>query len=364
MAHPGLKVGITGGASAGHVVPALAVAAELRRMGYEDLVFFGRAGSIEEELAVRGGLRFVPMTAAGLRRYRSLHNLTMPFSVVKGVGQAWRAMHRERPHVVFSKGSYVAVPVGIGAWLAGIPLVIHESDQSLGLANRILARFAKRIMLTAEHDGKARSSGKYEITGLPLRDDLVDGQPDRLRQSLGIAPEALVLLIFCGSSGSVRINAAIRAELRSLLKRYAVVHVTGRGNIDEGLVGVPNYYQFEYLHDNMVDALWLADVVVGRAGATTLAELSALKKPAIVVPLPTSVSRGDQIINAEVFAQGDERLVVHDDEDMRANLANACLRLSEHRNSSRVPPNPSVIRSAARTVAERVVAIGQIRDRH
>ncbi len=278
MSRVRLKIGITGGASAGHVVPALAVAAELLRMGEHELVYFGRPGStdresIEEELAGRAGLRFVPVEAAGLRRYRSFRNVTMPFSVIKGIFQAWRAMRAERPDVVFAKGSYVAVPTGLAAWLARVPLAIHESDHSLGLANRILAPFAATVMLSAEPDAKAARSRKVAVTGLPVRDDLIDGQPDRMRRALGLSPDDAVLLIYCGSQGSVRISQAIRADLGRLLDRYAIVHVTGRGNLDQSLASVPRYFEFEYLHDEMVDALWLADVVVARAGATTLSEL-------------------------------------------------------------------------------------------
>lgn len=354
-----LKVGLTGGASAGHVVPALAVAAELRRSGVTDLVYFGRPDSIEEELAVRAGLRFVPVSAAGLRRYRSARNFLMPASVVKGVLQAWRAMRRERPDVLFSKGSYVAVPVGIAAWLVGIPLAVQESDHSLGLANRILAPFARRVLLSSPGtEIPKRAARKSIVTGLPVRDDLIDGDPQRLRARLGISEKERVLLIFCGSSGSVRINGAIRGHLSRLLERFTIVHVTGPGNLDEGMTDVARYHQFEYLHDNMVDALWLADLVIGRAGATTLAELSALGKPAVVVPLPASVSRGDQLDNARAFAQGADRLVVLDDEHMPERLIEACLQLADRLNSGARPvTDQASIRSAAHTVAQHVVGL-------
>ena len=339
------------------MVPALAVAAELRRMGHEDLVYFGRPGSIEEELAARAGVRFVPMSAAGLLRYRSARNLTMPISVIKGIFQAWRAMRKERPNVLFAKGSYVAVPAGVGAWLARVPLVIHESDHSLGLANRILKPLARKVMLSSSSPGQA-SSGKVEVTGLPVRDDLINGNPDRMRQRLGISRDETVLLIFCGSQGSVRISEAIRSELDRLLTQFTIIHVTGKGNLDKQLAGVARYFEFEYLHDEMVDALWLADVVVARAGAGTLSELSALGKAAVVVPLPTSVSRGDQLVNAEAFAQSEDRLIVTDDADLRTNLAEACMKLAQH-SRDHVVPDQAAIRSAAHLIATRVVAAGR-----
>lgn len=359
MAAVPLKVGFTGGASAGHVVPALAVAAQLRRMGVTDLVYFGRPSSIEEELAERAGLRFVPVAAAGLRRYRSVRNLKMPFSVVKGIFQAYGAMRRERPDLVFSKGSYVAVPTGIAAWLLRIPMAVQESDHSLGLANRILAPLARTVLLSSPGTAVSRRiARKAVVTGLPVRDDLIDGNPQRLRDRLHIAENERVLLIFCGSSGSVRINQAVRGQLPRLLERFTIVHVAGPGNLDESLTSEARYHQFEYLHDDMVDALWLADLVVGRAGATTLAELSALGKPAVVVPLPTSVSRGDQLDNAHAFAQGEDRLIVLDDADLPATLPDACLRLADRLGSNVRPLTDSAtVRSAADNIARQLIGL-------
>ncbi|MGY1897941.1 UDP-N-acetylglucosamine--N-acetylmuramyl-(pentapeptide) pyrophosphoryl-undecaprenol N-acetylglucosamine transferase [Nocardia gipuzkoensis] len=359
MAAVGLKVVITGGASAGHVIPALAVAAELRRAADVDLVYFGRRQSIEEELATRAGLRFVGISAAGLRRYRSMRNLTMPISLVKGIFESWVRLRKERPDVVFAKGSYVAVPVGIGAWLARIPVVIHESDHSLGLANRILAPVARLLLLSVDPGEVTKRAGKTLVTGLPLRDDLSTGNAERLREKLGIGAEETIMLIYCGSQGAVRINEAIRSELPRLLERCTIVHVTGRGNVAENLVGVKRYHQFEYLHENMVDALWMADFVVGRAGATTLAELAALGKRTVVVPLPTRASRGDQLVNAERFARGDDRVVVLDDDDLRTNLVEACLKLAELPKETSLMPAPDAIRAAAHSVAERIVALAQ-----
>lgn len=282
-----MKIAITGGGSAGHVVPALSVAAQLTAQSETELVYFGRYGSIEHEYAEKAKIRFRSVPSAGLKRYGSLSNLGMPFTVLRGIGVAWRAMRRERPDAVFSKGGYVTVPVGIAAWLCRVPLVIHESDHSLGLANRILARMADRVCLSEPAPGKTARwlDRKTVVTGLPLRYDLAHGRPEQLRAKLGISPGAEVLLIFCGSSGSARINDAVRDQLDKLLSRFAVIHVRGKGNLDPSLARVPGYWQVEYLHEEMTDALWLADLVIGRAGATTLAELEALDKRTVLVPL-------------------------------------------------------------------------------
>ncbi|MFD9060522.1 glycosyltransferase [Kitasatospora purpeofusca] len=359
------KIGITGGASAGHVVPALAVAAELQRADCE-LVYFGRADSIEADLAAKAGIRIAAVPSAGLQRFRSWSNVTMPATVTRGVFAAWRAMRRERPDVVFSKGSYVSVPVGIAAWLNRIPLAIHESDHTLGLANRILARFATTVFLAEDTSGLPRwLQRKAVVTGLPLRDDLADGRPESLRARLGMPAGPPVLLIFCGSSGSQRVNEAVRHQLGNLTRHFSVVHICGRGNLDPALSSTLGYWQLEYLHGDMVDALWLSDLVIGRAGATTLAELEALAKPAVLVPLPASVSRGDQLDNARVYAQHATCLVVTDEEMGDGTpLLHACEQLLPALGSARRRPDPDVVRRTARDIASRTIALARPRGRH
>ncbi|WP_153812166.1 UDP-N-acetylglucosamine--N-acetylmuramyl-(pentapeptide) pyrophosphoryl-undecaprenol N-acetylglucosamine transferase [Streptomyces sp. SUK 48] len=358
-----MKIAITGGASAGHVVPALAVAGQLRDRGAE-LVFLGRENTIEHDYAQRAGIPFRHVPSAGLRRHRSTGNLLMPFTVARGILAAFTALRRERPDALFSKGSYVSVPVGIGAALARVPVVIHESDHSLGLANKILGRVATTICLSVAASGPAPRwmRNKTQVTGLPLRADLADAQPDALRERLGIPGGKRVLLIFCGSSGSQRVNTAVRTQLDALCERYSVLHVAGKGNLDPQLAGRPGYWQLEYLHDDMPHALALADLVIGRAGATTLAELAALQLPAVLVPLPASVSRGDQLDNARAYAtQNPERCRVVADEELTdaGVLVHACAALSAvPRGGQGAGPRPE---AAAQRIAELVL---QAANRH
>ncbi|MEU0030786.1 UDP-N-acetylglucosamine--N-acetylmuramyl-(pentapeptide) pyrophosphoryl-undecaprenol N-acetylglucosamine transferase [Streptomyces sp. NPDC006335] len=360
-----MKIGITGGGSAGHVVPALAVAAQLNRDGTHELIFFGRSDSIEQEYAKNANIPFRPVPSAGLKRYGSWSNARMPFTVLRGIGAAWKAIRRERPDVVFSKGGYVTVPVGVAARLCRVPLVIHESDHSLGLANTILARMATRVCLSVPPSSAPRRlNRKTVVTGLPLRHDLADGNPERLRRHLGLKPHMPVLLIFCGSQGSTRINDALRRQLHQLCPRFSVVHVCGTGNLDPALADVENYRQLEYLHEEMTDALWLADLVIGRAGATTLAEIEALAKPAVLIPLPASVSRGDQLDNAHAYASRHPGrcLVIPDDEKLTdgTKLAEACLRLAATSGDPQ-EPNRTEIHRAAGLVAAEALAVARPR---
>ena len=367
---------MTGGGSAGHVVPALAVAAEFRRRGNVDLVFFGRADSIEERLARQAGLRFVALPAAGLRRYRSWKNLTLPFVVVWGVIAAIIAVRRERIGALLCKGGYVSVPAAIGAWVNRVPFAIHESDQSLGLANRILARFATKILTSSESTRVSVRGRKIRpiCTGLPVRDDLDRADPERFRVAAGIPAGGRVLLVFCGSSGSLRVNDAVRANLEKLRGDFQIVHVCGPNNTDPALDGIPGYFQFEYLNDEMADALWLADIVIGRAGATTLAELDALGKPAVLIPLPLSVSRGDQIVNAESFARAHTCVELPDDANLTAGLVDACVSLIPAADAARSGIARSGmdglgaaagqdVHRAARGVAQEVASMARSRHR-
>ncbi|MFE4826701.1 glycosyltransferase [Streptomyces sp. NPDC056672] len=287
----------------------------------------------------------------------------MPITVLRGIGAAVRAIRRERPDALFSKGSYVSVPVGIAAWLCRVPIVVHESDHSLGLANKIVARMATRVCLSvaAPADTPRWLARKSTVTGLPLRHDLATGEPERLRKRLGIPAGKPVLLIFCGSSGSQRINDAVQSQLASLCARFAVVHVRGKGNLDLLLQDVPGYWQLEYLHDEMADALWLADLVIGRADATTLAELEALGKRAVLIPLPAAVSRGDQLDNAAAYARRHPGrcTVVPDDDRLHGgtSLAKACMELApDLGRTNREWPGPEVIHRAADLIAEETVA--------
>jgi UDP-N-acetylglucosamine--N-acetylmuramyl-(pentapeptide) pyrophosphoryl-undecaprenol N-acetylglucosamine transferase len=287
--------------------------------------------------------------------------------VLWGILAAIVAVRRERISVLLCKGAYVSVPVAIGAWVNRVPFAIHESDESLGLANRILSRFATKVLTTSDATQLKSRRLTPICTGLPVRDDLETGDAERFRLQHDLASGGRVLMVFCGSSGSVRINDAVRARLDALLKEFQVVHVCGPGNVDAGLQGTPGYHQFEYLNEEMADALWLADVVIARSGATTLAELDALGKPAVLIPLPVSVSRGDQIVNADRYARSHACVVLADDEDLAEGLLDACVSLIPAADAANAAGRGVAagrdVRRAARSVAQEVVAMARSRHR-
>ena len=293
---------LTGGGTAGHVTPNLALLPALRERGYS-VAYLGSPAGIERRLATEADLPYYAVQTGKLRRYFSLENFIDPLRIALGILQATWRLARLRPAVVFSKGGFVGVPVVVGAWLNRIPVVVHESDLTPGLANRLSFPFARRICLSFRETAEQLPGRDVVYTGTPVRRSLRLGDRERGQATFGLDPSCRTVMVFGGSQGAQAINQVVRAALPALPADLQVLHVCGTGNRDESLEGRARYRQYEYLDAEFADALACADVVVSRAGANSLAELIALRKPAIVVPLPTAASRGDQIDNARLFAE-------------------------------------------------------------
>ena len=295
------KIILTGGGSAGHVTPNLALLPQLLAEGIE-VHYIGTADGIERTiLSERKDVTYHIISSGKLRRYFSWKNFTDPFRVMRGLFQARRVMREVKPAAVFSKGGFVSVPVVIAAHGKHIPVVTHESDYTPGLANKINAKFADRICVTFE-DTLAHVGAKGVHTGTPIRPELYQGDKERGLAFLGFDDKKPVLLIMGGSLGASVVNDAVRAALPKLLISYDIVHLCGKGKVEEQL-NQPGYRQFEYVNEALPDVLAATDVVVSRAGANAVFEFLALSKPALLIPLPRSASRGDQILNAGYFAR-------------------------------------------------------------
>lgn len=305
---------LTGGGTAGHITPNLSLIPLLQQRGWT-VHYIGSKAGMEKELA--GGLPGVVyhgISSGKFRRYLDPKNLTDPFRVVAGVAQASGLFRRLKPDVVFSKGGFVSVPVAYAARLTGVPLVLHESDLSPGLANRLAMPQASRVCTTFPETA-ARIGEKARHTGTPIRRELFEGSAERGRVFCGFAPAGLpVLLMMGGSLGAASVNAVLRAILPKLTKTFRVVHICGKGNLDASLASAAGYAQFEYVSQGLNDLLALASVVVSRAGSNSIFEFLALKKPMLLIPLPLAASRGDQIENAKSFAQrGVARVLMQED---------------------------------------------------
>jgi UDP-N-acetylglucosamine--N-acetylmuramyl-(pentapeptide) pyrophosphoryl-undecaprenol N-acetylglucosamine transferase len=291
---------VVGGGSAGHVVPSIPVIEHFRRRGWQ-LSYVGSARGPERALIEPLNVSFHAISVGKLRRYVSFENLTDVFRTVAGTWQAWRLLGRLRPDVVFSKGGYVSVPVVIAAWVRGIPVVAHESDLTPGLANRIALPFVTALCTNfpgTRVPPRRRGGPAVVQTGTPLRPALTAGDAARGRALCGAPAGTPLLIVVGGSLGATAINRVVREALPALTTRFFVVHVCGAGQVDAALADTANYRAYEYLQEGWGDLLAAADLVVSRAGANSLYELLALGKPHLLIPLPRSASRGDQIENA------------------------------------------------------------------
>lgn len=307
---------LTGGGTAGHVMPNLALAPRLRAAGWK-LHYAGSATGPERALAEDAGIPFHAVSTGKLRRYFSWRNFTDPFRVIAGAFQAFFLLGRLKPDLVFSKGGFVAVPVVYAAALRRVPVILHESDITPGLANRLCLPFCRKVCVsfpeTLDHfKGAARR--KATFTGSPIRTALLAGDRARGLALLGFSPEKPVLLVMGGSLGAKALNEALRAALDRLLGTFQVVHLCGKGWKDTRLEDRSGYRQLEFATAELPDIFAAADLAVSRAGANSLFELIALRKPMLLVPLPGKASRGDQILNAESLQKrGLARVLLQED---------------------------------------------------
>lgn len=294
------RIVLTGGGSAGHIMPNIALIPKLKQAGFS-IHYIGLRGGMEEVLIAQQKIPFHDITGGKLRRYFDVKNFTDFFKVGAGIFEALSVMRKVRPDIVFSKGGFVSTPVVWAAHFCRIPVVAHESDCTVGLANRLSIPFAKKICYTFPETEGYLPQGKGVFTGLPIRKSLLRGDAAHGRRLCGFDGEKPVLVAIGGSQGAKFINGILRGCLDSLMPQFDICHICGKGNLSDELKGTQGYKQFEYVSDNLPDIYAMADIVVSRAGATSIFELLALKKPNLLIPYALNASRGEQIINAKSF---------------------------------------------------------------
>lgn len=307
------KIVMTGGGTAGHVTPNIALFDSLQKDGYE-IHYIGSYEGIEKGLIEDKKIPYYGISSGKFRRYRSWKNLTDPFRVLHGFFQARRLLGRIRPNVVFSKGGFVSVPVVMAAKTRHIPVIIHESDLTPGLANKLAMPSTTKVCCNFPETLPYLPKEKAVLTGSPIRQELLHGNKQAAKDFCGFTGDLPILMVMGGSIGSVYINNAIRGCIDTLLTKYQIIHLCGKGNIDESLKDKKGYAQFEYISENLPDLFAAADLVVARAGANSICELLALHKPNILIPLSRNASRGDQILNANSFAKQGFSAVLEEEE--------------------------------------------------
>lgn len=326
------RIILTGGGTAGHVTPNIALLPRLKELGY-DVHYIGSYTGIEKELIEQFQIPYHGISSGKLRRYFSMQNFTDPFRVLKGFREANALIKSLKPDVIFSKGGFVSVPVVMAGKRRHVPTIIHESDMTPGLANRISIPSASKVCCNFPETLEHLPADKAVLTGSPIRQELLTGDREAALAFCGFTPDKPVILIIGGSLGSVAVNQAVRSILPELLKEFQVIHLCGKDKTDESLKNLKGYVQFEYIQKELKDLFALTDVVISRAGANAICELLALHKPNLLIPLSANASRGDQILNARSFERQGFSIVLEEEELSDDALLNAIHRLYRERES-------------------------------
>ena len=317
---------LTGGGTAGHVTPNLALIPSLKEAGYE-IRYIGSYNGIERKLIENAGIPYDGISSGKLRRYFDLKNFSDPFRVLKGYGEARKLIKKYKPDVLFSKGGFVAVPVVLAAKHYHVPTIIHESDMTPGLANKLCIPSAKKVCCNF---------------------------PETLKY---LPEDRPIILVIGGSLGSVKVNQAVRSILPRLLEKFQVIHICGKGNLDESLIGTAGYVQYEYVDSPLKHLFAAADLIVSRAGANSICEILALRKPNVLIPLSASASRGDQILNARSFAGQGFSEVLEEEQMTDDTLLNAITDTYENRRKFVEAMEKSHLNNAVHTIMELIQAV-------
>lgn len=308
------KIVLTGGGTAGHVTPNIALIEKLKQNNYE-IYYIGRKEKdkeiIEKKLIELQNIPYFGISSGKLRRYFSVENAKDIMRVLKGTTDALLVLKKIKPDIVFSKGGFVTAPVIFASKILKIPVIIHESDLTPGLANKLSMPHSKVILTSFEETIKYLPEQKGIVSGPPIREEIFNGNIDIAKKLCNFTDNKKVILIIGGSTGAKKINETIFNSIENLAQKYNIIHIVGKGNLNT--IGNPSYYQVEYLNDELKDCLKYADIVISRAGSNSIFEFLALNKPNILIPLSKNSSRGDQILNANVFSKNGYSLVIQEE---------------------------------------------------
>lgn len=353
------KILMTGGGTAGHVTPNIALLPALKKAGYE-VSYIGSYDGIEKRLIEEQNIPYYGISSGKLRRYFDPKNFSDPFKVVKGLGQSIGLLKKLKPDIVFSKGGFVSVPVVLAARLCKIPAIIHESDITPGLANKLAIPGATKVCCNFPETLKYLPSEKAIYTGSPIRQELLHGNAnDALCFCKLSEKNKPVLLIIGGSTGSMVINNAIRDALPQLLENYIIIHLCGKNNLDTSLNNTEGYLQFEYIGKELADLFALSDFVISRAGANAICELLALRKPNILIPLSAAASRGDQILNANSFKASGYSYVLEEENLTTASLLSAITHVWDKKDTYIEAMSNSQSKDSIQTIVELIEMVAQ-----
>lgn len=339
---------LTGGGTAGHVSVNEALIPEFHERGYE-IHYIGSHEGIENELIKDQypEVTYHSIQSGKFRRYFSMKNFTDPFRVGTGFFQALSIIRKIKPELIFSKGGFVSVPVVLAGKMAKVPVVIHESDVTPGLANKLALPFSNHIFTVFEQTLQYVPKEKATCSGSIIRPELYNGLKEEGLRVAGFTGDKPVLIVMGGSQGSIALNNALREDIESIIQTFDIIHLCGKGNIDESLESLKGYIQFEYVTEGLPDLLAASNFAVSRAGSNAIFELLALKKPMLLIPLSAAQSRGDQILNAAHFQSlglanvlKEEDIGIQPLSETLFNLKNEETRLLENMAKTEMPKTP------------------------
>lgn len=325
------KIILTGGGTAGHVTPNIALVPGLKRLGYE-IKYIGSYEGIEKKLIEEMGISYCGISSGKFRRYMSAKNFSDPFRVIKGYSEAKSIIKDYKPDIVFSKGGFVSVPVVLAARKYKVPVIIHESDMTPGLANKIAIPSATKVCHNFPETAEYLPKGKSVLTGSPIRAELLEGSKLAGLKMCGLTSSKPIIMVIGGSLGAVAVNNAVRDALPELTADFQIVHLCGKGKTDDSLNGIKGYKQFEYIKDELKDLFAMSDIIISRAGANAICEIAALKKPSVLIPLSANASRGDQILNANSFKKQGFSEVIEEENLNKTLLVNTVHEVYENRS--------------------------------
>ena len=330
---------LTGGGTAGHCIPNVSLLPYLKKE-FSNIYYIGSKDGIERKIIEKNKIEYFSVSCAKLKRSFSLSNLLIPFTVIKGIKEAGKILDKLKPSIIFSKGGYVSVPVVISAKKRKIPVISHESDLTIGLANKINSKNSKYLLTSFQETAKLVKNGLY--VGPPLKNSLfTPSNKIETLKKIGLSNDKPILLITGGSQGAQSINEAVYSSIHRLSKIFNVIHLCGKNNINHK-INVKNYKQIEF-YDNIEEIFKISDVCITRAGSNTLFELLSLKIPSLVIPLENKASRGDQVLNAKYFKNKNMINVLHEKNLSPTRLINETIKTFENANFYRKNINANPI---------------------
>ncbi|MCI8293574.1 MAG: undecaprenyldiphospho-muramoylpentapeptide beta-N-acetylglucosaminyltransferase [Hespellia sp.] len=353
------RIILTGGGTAGHVTPNIALLPRLQELGY-DIQYIGSYEGIEKELIEPFNIPYHGISSGKLRRYFSPKNFSDPFRVLKGFSEANKLIRSLKPDVIFSKGGFVSVPVVLAGKKNKVPVVIHESDMTPGLANRISFPAATKVCCNFPETLDSLPKEKAVLTGSPIRQELLSGNKIAAMDLCGFSADKPVILVIGGSLGSVVVNNAVRLALPELLEKFQVIHLCGKDKLDPSLNRLKGYAQFEYIKSELRNIFALADIVISRAGANAICELLALRKPNLLIPLSANASRGDQILNAQSFERQGFSLVIEEEDLSKEYLLECVKKLFQNRDTYISAMHKSQLQNSIQTITDIIEHVRRI----